>query len=73
MRISAYGKPKDERTTHEKWCDKMVEKASTPYRFGGYRTPQKPQPIGVKRNNYTLVTLFGIFTGWLKLEHPSNA
>lgn len=59
--LSRFGNPKDERTTHERWCDKMVEKASRP-RFYGGTLPQKKAPSGVIRNNYTsseLITLFG--------------
>ena len=49
---SAFGKKKDERTTHQRFCDYEIAKASRPRVYGGTR-PLGKIPSGVKFNGYT--------------------
>ena len=49
MRQSAFANY-DNRTTHERWCDAMVERAKAPQRIYSVR---KPEVASVRRNNYS--------------------
>ena len=49
---SAFGKKKDERTVHQRFCDYEIAKASRPRVYGGTR-PLGKGPSGIKSNGYT--------------------
>ena len=58
---SAFGKKKDERTVHQRFCDYEIAKASRPRVYGGTK-PLGKGPIGVKSNGYTNLELKNLLT-----------
>jgi len=60
MRYRGYTK-REEKTTHELWCDKMVEKAKQPQRILTVPTPKKSS--GVRRNNYSTSEIISLLRG----------
>ena len=58
---SAFGKKKDERTVHQRFCDYEIAKASRPRVYGGIR-PLGKAPSGVKSNGYTNLELKNLLT-----------
>lgn len=58
---SAFGKKRDERTAHQRFCDYEVAKASRPRIYGGIR-PLGKTPKGIKYNEYTNLELKNLLT-----------
>ena len=58
---SAFNKKKDERTTHQRFCDYEIAKASRPRVYGGTR-PLGKAPSGVKSSGYTNLELKNLLT-----------
>ena len=58
---SAFGKKKDERTVHQRFCDYEIAKASRPRVYGGTR-PLRKTPSGIKTNGYTNLELKNLLT-----------
>ena len=58
---SAFGKKKDERTAHQRFCDYEIAKASRLRVYGGTR-PLGKAPSGVKSNGYTNLELKNLLT-----------
>ena len=58
---SAFGKKKDERTVHQRFCDYEIAKASRTRVYGGTR-PLGKAPSGVKSNGYTNLELKNLLT-----------
>ena len=58
---SAFGKKKDERTAHQRFCNYEIAKASRSRVYGGTR-PLGKAPSGIKSNGYTNLELKNLLT-----------